>query len=35
MKDEKNFFEDVELAENEKITAETIVELSNGKGDDE
>ena len=35
MSDEKKIIEGIELAENEEITAETIDELSNGKGDDE
>lgn len=33
--EKKKIFEGIELAEGEEITAETIDELSNGKGDDE
>lgn len=35
MSDEKKIIEGIDLAEDEEITAETIDELSNGKGDDE
>lgn len=35
MSDEKKIIEAIDLAEDEEITAETIDELSNGKGDDE
>lgn len=31
----KIVFDDIELFEDEEITEETLVELSNGKGDDE
>ena len=33
--EKKNIFEGIELAEGEEITAETIDELSDGKGDDD
>jgi hypothetical protein len=29
------YFEDVELLEDEEVSEETLIELSNGKGDDE
>jgi len=34
MAEEKKIIEGIELAEGEEITAETIDELSNGKGDE-
>lgn len=34
MADEKILFEGVEIPENEEITAETVDELSNGRGEE-
>lgn len=34
MSEEKILFEGVEISENEELTAETVEELSNGRGDE-
>ena len=35
MADNKELFEGVEIPANEEVTEETVIELSNNKGDDE
>lgn len=35
MADKKDLFEGVDIPENEEVTEETVIELSNNKGDDE